>query len=166
MAVFTVIHAPGKYHDPRAYYDLINYVLNPVKSPNFCAGSRGVSLNQAAFEMECLSQLWNKNRGLHLRHMVLSFAPIEEITPHMAYQIGMQAIEYYGDCYQILFAVHENTGHLHIHIVMNTVNYHTGQKYPGDKADYHRFIAHLQKILSPYDIDVIPARCSGIYEHS
>lgn len=117
MAVFTVIHAPGKYHDPRVYYDLINYVLNPVKSPNFCAGSCGVSLNQAAFEMSCLSQLWNKNRGLHLRHMVLSFDPIEEITPHMAYQIGMQAIEYYGDCYQILFAVHENTDHLHIHMI-------------------------------------------------
>ncbi len=25
----------------------------------------------------------------------------------MAYKIGMQAIEYYGSCYQILFAVHE-----------------------------------------------------------
>ena len=98
--------------------------------------------------MEGLCRAFDKTEGLLLRHSILSFSPEERIDAWDAADIATRAIRYYEQQYQILAAVHEDRPHIHIHFVMNTLNYRTGKKYPGDRADYYGFLAYLAIILA------------------
>ncbi len=119
---------------------------------------RSLFSNIAAYSMEGLCRAFDKTEGLLLRHSILSFSPEERIDAWDAADIATRAIRYYKQQYQILAAVHEDRPHIHIHFVMNTLNYRTGKKYPGDRADYYGFLAYLGKILKPYGLKVKPEK--------
>lgn len=153
------------YHDDDARTDVIAYCLNPRKTPSGYVGGCAVNVNQAAFEMDLLARAYGKENGLRLRHMVLSFSDQEmrklggrKHGFSRLNQIAQYAIAYYGNEYQIIYAVHEDSDHGHIHIVMTTVNYRTGKKYGGQKADYYRFQRYLGSFLKdPFGIYIVPA---------
>lgn len=142
----------GKYHDNNSYYDVINYIISEEKTPHQFIGGYGVNLNQAAYEMDYLAKVYGKESGIRLRHFILSFSP-EEVKYggikkfEALYKIGQYAALFYSDEYQIVFAVHEDKDHPHIHFVMNTTNYRTGAKYQGDKKDYYAFQNYIDDFL-------------------
>lgn len=156
MATFIVVNRENKYHDDQSYQDVIRYILQPQKCRHNLIGGYAVSPEQATLEMEMLTKFWRKDHGVHLRHMVLSFTPAEIKDPFEAYDIAINAVAFYGRTYQIIFAVHEDSDHLHIHIVMNMVSYLDGKKYAGRTDDYHAFCRHLQDILRKYNLRLIP----------
>ena len=141
-----------KYHDDDALDTVISYCIQDCKTPSLLIGGYGVNLSQAAFEMQRLSSAYGKDNGLRLRHMILSFSDHElkkmgKRAPEFVSKISDYAARYYGYEYQIIYAVHEDTGRLHSHLVMNTVNYQTGKKYRGDKEDYYSFLRYLGSFL-------------------
>ena len=150
MPVFKVIYRPGpyvtdtglpKYHDDEALEMVISYCQDTAKTGGQYIGGFGVNVAQAACEMNLLAWAYGADKGLRLRHWILAFSSDEvkqfgsNVYP-MLDHIARQAAAYYGSQYQIIYAVHMDRDHPHIHFVMNTVNYVTGRKYPGDKADY------------------------------
>lgn len=145
----------GKYHDEDAVETVVNYCLCPDKTPHHFIGGYGVNLKQAGYEMNRLAEAFDKDHGVRLRHMVLSFSQTEQRQLSLERdgvnsclnEIAQYAIAYYGHEYQILYAVHEDTRHSHIHMVMNTVNYKTGKKYAGRKEDYYNFQNYLKSFL-------------------
>lgn len=141
-----------KYFDENAVDDVISYVQRPDKTPHHLVNGYGVYLPQAAHEMNEIARIFGKQSGLHLRHFVVSFSENEirifrKHTYEMLYHIAQYAAAYYGHEYQIIFAVHEDAKHPHIHFVMNTVNFNTGKKYRGDKKDYYNFLTYLGSFL-------------------
>lgn len=160
MSVFKVItgasssyqgeDAEKKYHDTDAIQDVIAYVLNPAKTHPSYIGGFSVNPQMAAAQFEIVARVNGKAFGIRLRHMVLSFEPGEPVSKDLAKQIAYQVAAYYGDEYQIIYAVHLDKPHLHIHFVMNTVSYRTGTKYDGSKRDYYRFIDHMKNVLRGY----------------
>ncbi|WP_130870549.1 relaxase/mobilization nuclease domain-containing protein [Intestinimonas massiliensis (ex Afouda et al. 2020)] len=149
----------GKYHDRDSFHDVISYVLRPEKTPSHYIGGIGVDVLYAAAQMETLSACFGQNQGVHLRHMILAFenGELYRSRKHalaLAYQLAYPIAQFYGDCYQVIYAVHEDTDNVHIHFVMNTTNYRTGRKYPGTKEDYYRFVRHVEHILEPYGCKV------------
>lgn len=86
--------------------------------------------------------------------MILAFDPQKEkhISYETAFMIAKKSCKYYASDYQIFAAVHENTEHVHIHIVMNTVSIHDGEKYKGRKKDYYAFQMHLKKTIRQYGL--------------
>ena len=155
MAILKIIHAPKKYWDATALRDVISYCTSPLKT-NGLVGAYAVSADpeQAIMQMQLLQACLGQDRGIHLRHMILSFDPQEELSPSQAFQIGQKISIYYAYQYQMIFGVHCDQPHLHIHFVMNTVNYLTGRKYPGDFKDFNNFLQHIQAVLSPYGIHI------------
>jgi len=158
MAAFKVVYKQNplyesaKYHDKSALDDVIGYCLNPLKTPHHFIGGMGVSVNQAAYEMKMLAQAFGKTEGIQLRQFILAFSKDEvaQFQDHIyetLYEIAWCTAEYYGYSYQIIFAVHENPDHPHIHFVMSPVNFMTGKKYRGDKADYYSFQKYLSDFL-------------------
>lgn len=156
-------YGDGKYHDDASFQTVITYILNPEKTPSNYVGGIAVDVSHAVQQMEILSNCFGKNDGVHLRHMILAFEPRElsrsrkrsiELTYQLAYPIAL----YYGQHYQIVYAVHENTEKVHIHFVMNTTSYLTGLKYNGSREDYYRFIRHINSILAPYRTHVVPVK--------
>lgn len=164
MAVFKVIHSKNtkqnpytfapKYHDENSLYDVIDYCCNPSKARNGYIGGFGIGAFDIAEQMDGLAKAYGKAEGIRLRHMVLAFEPEEKITPEYAFQIAYQVAWYYGREYQIMFAVHQDRPHLHIHFVMNMVSFIDGRKYGGKKADYYAFIRHIYITLETYGISV------------
>lgn len=169
MPVFKVIHRVdpyfaqrglSKYHDSEALDAVISYCTRINKA--CLVGGIGIYVPNAAYEMERLAQAYGKNDGLRLRHWILSFSK-EEVRsiprkdlPVILHRYAYYAAKYYGHQYQIIFAVHLNTDEPHIHFVMNTVNYLTGRKYPGDKADYYAYQQYLQEFFREQGMTLIP----------
>lgn len=142
----------GKYQDDNALHDVLSYCGRYGKAS--CVDGIGVYPPNAVYEMERLARAYGQTQGVRLRHWVLSF-PKEELKrisrkslPAMLHHFGWYAANYYGGQYQIVFAIHTDSGNPHIHFVMNTVNYRTGKKYPGDKADYYRYQQYLGDFFS------------------
>lgn len=141
-----------KYHDDNAIYDVINYCLNSEKTPHNLIGGYGLDVFQAADQMKRLTQAYGKDHGVSLRHFVFSLS--EKETHRLGqyvftelYRIAGYIALYYGHEYQIVFAVHEDKECPHVHFVMNTLNFVTGKKYPGDKKDYCAFQEYIKRFL-------------------
>ena len=158
MATFKVIGKgeDGKYFDNDAFNDVINYVFSDYKIPHKCIGGYGVHIENAAEQMEIVTSVYNKNSGVRLRHFIISFSDADCISLPEAYQIADAAARYFADRHQIIFAIHEDTFHLHIHFVMNQVSYIDGLKYSGKKSEHYDFIYYMWNVCSQYGIDFIP----------
>ena len=137
MATFKVIGKgeDGKYFDTFALTDVINYVVNPCKTPSNLIGTFGVRLPYAAQQMEILSTAYNNYQKLQLRHWIISFGDHDLINPIEAYYIAVEAAKFYANKYQLVFTVHEDTDQVHVHFVMNQVSYVDGKNTPVQKKN-------------------------------
>lgn len=140
-----------KYQDDDVFSDVLNYIINPLKTPNHYIGSVNINdVSHAAEEMSAVIRHFGKDKGVHLRHMILSFWLEEKVSAHQAYFLAHEIAAYYGNEYQLVFAVHEDHAAPHIHFIMNTTSFVTGLKYRGRRDDYYRFQAHIKKVLWDY----------------
>lgn len=48
--------------------------------------------------------------------------------------------EYLDKSYEAVFVVHDNTAHVHSHIVFNSVSFVDGKKYRYEKGDWAKYI--------------------------
>ena len=158
MATFKVIGKgeDGKYFDDLALKDVINYVLNPQKTKSHLVGAYGVQIEFAAQQMEFVSRAYNNYDKLRLRHFIISFADSDCILPCDAIYIAQRAAEFYANRYQIIFGIHEDADHLHVHFVMNQVSYLDGRKYSGSKKEHYDFVNYMKDICYGFGIDFIP----------
>ena len=147
-------NSAGKYKDDNALHDVLAYCGRYGKAS--LVDGIGVYPPNAIYEMERLAQAFGQARGVRLRHWTLSFSK-EEVKKinrksllDMLHHFGWYAASYYGGQYQIVFTIHLDSDNPHIHFVMNTVNYRTGKKYPGDKADYYSYQQYLSNFFSCY----------------
>lgn len=140
-----------KYHDDQAIEDVMNYILREDKVREGYMGGFAVNPSMAEDQFEMIAEVFGKNYGVRLRHMILSFSLSEEIDLHDAKNIAYQVASYYGNDYQIVWVCHTDARCLNVHMVMNTVSYQTGMKYDGSKADYYGFERHINAVLQPYE---------------
>ena len=143
-----------KFRDEHAYYDVTNYIMQPQKAA-YVGGYHITCLACAGQEMEQVARHFHKDKGKRIRHSELSFSEEEGISPEQAAVLGSKIAAYYAPQYQILFAVHTNTDHIHIHFVMNQISYVDGTRYQGKRKDYHDFIKHMRRVTG---LPIIPAR--------
>ena len=73
-------------------------------------------------------EIWNKDSGRMCAHYVISFHKDEKITPEEVLAFGREFAEKAFPGHQVLLAVHQDRGHLHLHMVANTVSYEDGHK--------------------------------------
>lgn len=127
------------YRDDNAVKDLIRYILTDKKSRvrGRCTGGKGVCYldwKKAAEQFEAVQEYYGKKSKRRIYHMVVSF-PEREDDLYSIYLFGQRVIEFFFEGYQCVFAVHEDTENLHIHIVWNSVNYRNGKKWHMSRPD-------------------------------
>lgn len=119
------------------------YIVNPVKTDGgvLVGGVNVMPDAELAYEQMCeTKQIFGKELGRQGYHVVLS-CPVGEGDPQTMYQLTQEFIEeYLGDRYEALFAVHVDKGHLHSHIVFNSVSMIEGYKYQYTKGDWKNII--------------------------
>lgn len=126
----------------------INYILNPDKTQDGrLIGGVNCQPDMAFEQMKETKRKFGKIDQRQGYHIVLSFKE-GEITPDTAYKITEKFIEQYlRNQYEVVFSVHDNTDHIHSHIVFNSVSCIDGRKYHYKKGDWEKEIQPITNML-------------------
>lgn len=89
-------------------------------------------------------------------HIILSFVE-GEVDAATAFEItGKFAKEYLGRDYETLYTVHDNTDHIHSHLIFNSVSFRTGNKYHYKKGDWEKEIQPLvNRLCKEYGLSTV-----------
>lgn len=152
MSIFKTKNSKGRYHNQDARQKLIRYIMNPQKTVHGLVGFCYVDPNDPASSMDHVAQDSKRTTGVQLRHFIFSFAPNEPVSPALAACIGERIITYFGQRFQGVYAVHEDTPHLHIHVVINSVSFTGGFSYRGTRQEWHHFNEMLKTVFAEYGL--------------
>ena len=93
--------------------------------------------------------------GRQCYHIIQSFVP-GEITPELALQIATEFAEEYLAGHQVVIGTHTDRHHIHSHILFNSVNHETGEKYHCSKNEYYQQIrAVSDRLCREHGLSVI-----------
>ena len=96
------------------------------------------SADTALDEMMSIQKHFGKTGGNVAYHCYQSFRP-GEITPEECHRLGVElARRMWGADYQVVVATHLDKGHLHNHLVCNSVSLIDGKKFNCNKGAYRR----------------------------
>ena len=137
--------------------EAVDYALNRDKTEQeLFESALGCTLETAFDDMCQVKRRWHKEGGVQGFHLVQSFAPGEG-TPEQVHQIGVElAAQLLGGRFQAVIATHLNTGHLHNHIVWNSVSLVDGKKYRSNVKTYLTQVRRISDDLCrKYGLSVI-----------
>lgn len=118
----------------------IQYVLNGDKTDHqILTAHQNCDPGREYRQMMDTKREVGKLDGRQCYHIIQSFKP-GEITPELALEIAKEfAAEYLTD-YEVVIGTHVDKGHIHSHLVFNSVNAQTGEKYHITTQEYYRQI--------------------------
>lgn len=91
---------------------------------------------QSAFiEMQMTKERFHKTGGTQFYHFVQSFSAEDDITPQEVNAIGLEFAQRQFPDFEVVVATHVDTGHLHNHMVVNSVSYKDGHKLHQSYSD-------------------------------
>jgi len=134
----------------------IEYILNPEKTDGkLLASSFGCGMETADIEFAWTRELAGE-RGSHLgRHLIQSFA-VGETSPEEAHKIGMELAEkILGGKYEYVLTTHTDKGHLHNHLIFNSVSFVDYKKYHSNKQSYHFIRRTSDRICKEHGLSVV-----------
>lgn len=125
----------------------IAYVVNGDKTEEqVLTATQGCSIGSACAEMQDAKIRWNKTDGVQLYHIIQSFRP-GEITTGLALEIAQEFVREHLPGYQAVIGIHTDREHIHAHIVFNSVNQLTGEKYHSNARSYYQQIRGISDRL-------------------
>ncbi len=124
--------------------DALDYAANRDKTEQSCfESSYACTLETAFADMRQTKERWHKSGGVQGYHLVQSFAA-GEVTPELAHQIAKElADRRAGGRYEYVIGTHLNTGHIHSHIVWNSVSCVDGKKY---RSNYKSYVTEIRAV--------------------
>lgn len=147
-----------KEHSEDGEFDFILAADGSVQK-KIISGHLVTDFNFADAEMLQLKQLANLEKGRPINneelvkndvlahHVIQSFSPEDNLTPEQVHEIGRKtALELTGGSHQFVIATHMDKGHLHNHIIFNSTNSVTLNKFRWQKGTKKS----LEKISDKY----------------
>lgn len=137
--------------------DALDYAANRDKTEQSCfESSYACTLETAFADMRQTKERWHKSGGVQGYHLVQSFAA-GEVSPELAHQIAKElADRVLGGRYEYVIGTHLNTGHIHSHIVWNSVSCVDGKKY---RSNYKSYVTEIRaasdELCRKYKLSVI-----------
>ena len=124
--------------------DALDYAANRDKTEQSCfESSYACTLETAFADMRQTKERWHKLGGVQGYHLVQSFA-VGEVTPELAHQIAKELTDrVLGGRYEYVIGTHLNTGHIHSHIVWNSVSCVDGKKY---RSNYKSYVTEIRAV--------------------
>src|SRR5690625_7942481 len=114
-----------------------------------------LDIDYAKSQMKQTRELFSKNDGIQAHHVIQSFKP-DEVTPEKANQVGLELAEKLAPGYEVAVYTHDDTNHIHNHIVINSVNFENGKKYQahGNEA-IERARSLSDEVCKNHDLSVV-----------
>lgn len=136
----------------------ITYLMRPDKNPqglyfgyNFLITSNPY---QICCQFEAVASLYAKRRSLTPIHFILSFSSDvycdEEycITPYKAALIAYHICLYHFQNYQVMYGIHNDESHLHIHFIVNPISLYDGSMLNLNYEEQHKLFDSVQLVLN------------------
>lgn len=132
---YTRIHAIKK-----TLNKALDYIENPEKTEEqLLVSGYNVDPLSASVEFEMTAALAREVKGDYSKtggannlayHMIQSFSPHDKITPEQAHELGKKwADEILQGKYEYVISTHVDKGHIHNHIIFNSVSFYDYKKY-------------------------------------
>ena len=143
--------------------DALDYAANRDKTEQSSfESSYACTLETAFSDMRQTKEHWHKSGGVQGYHLVQSFAA-GEVTPELAHRIAKElADRVLGGRYEYVIGTHLNTGHIHSHIVWNSVSCVDGKKY---RSNYKSYVTEIRavsdELCRKYKLSVIDTENSN-----
>lgn len=159
MAISKIMHMKdcGKSYHGMHLKRSIDYVTVPEKTQNGrLVGSVNCMVDSAFEQMRKTKIKFEKNNQRQGYHIVLSFKE-GEVDPDTVFEITQKFVnEYVGSRYEAVFAVHDNTVHIHSHVIFNSVSFVDGRKYHCSKGDWEKEIQPItNRLCEEYGLSVL-----------
>ena len=114
----------------------IRYVLNGDKTQEQILTARlNCDPGHECRQMLETKRAVGKEGGVQYYHLIQSFQP-GEVTPELALEIAREFAEEHLPGYQTVIGIHVDKEHIHAHILFNSVNADTGEKYHSNAQSY------------------------------
>ena len=99
----------------------------------------------------------HRTDGRQCYHIIQSFRP-GEITPELALEIAKEFVREHLDGFEAVIGTHVDRHHIHSHIVFNSVNADTGEKYHSTQQSYYQQIRGISdRLCREHGLSVIMA---------
>ena len=159
MAISKILHMKdsGNSFHARHLKRALDYVMNPEKTQRGrLVGAVNCQADMAFEQMMDTKKQFGKTDKRQGYHIILSFKE-DEVEPDRVFEITQKFVaEYLGDAYEAVFVVHDNTDHVHSHIVFNSVSFVDGKKYRYEKGDWAKYIQPItNKLCQEYGLSII-----------
>lgn len=159
MAISKVLHmkqAKSGYLSKHLANGL-RYIMDPEKTEQgrFISGSNCIpehALQQMLDTKRHFGKL-DKRQGYHI---IISFEE-EELSEETAFEIvGKFVQEYLGSDYEAVYAIHNDTDHIHGHIIFNSVQCTSGYKYNYRKGEWdHRIQPLVNQLCKEQGLSIL-----------
>ena len=159
MAISKILYMKdcGKGYPGKHLKQALEYIMNPEKTQDGrLIGGMNCQPETAYRQMIETKKEFNRVDKRQGYHLILSFKE-GEVTPDIAYEITQKFVnEYLGHSYEAVFCVHDNTDHVHSHIVFNSVSFVDGRKYRYEKGDWAKYIQPItNRLCEEYGLSTI-----------
>ncbi len=159
MAISKILYMKdcgGHFHGKHLKQSL-EYVMNPEKTQEGrLIGGVNCQPENAFYQMMETKKEFGKVDKRQGYHLIISFKE-GEASPDTAYEIAGKFVnEYLGSSYEAVYCVHDNTDHVHAHIIFNSVSFVDGRKYRYEKGDWEREIQPItNRLCEEYGLSTI-----------
>ena len=125
----------------------IHYVLNGDKTDShILTAHQNCDPGRECRQMLETKRAVGKEDGVQYYHIIQSFRP-GEITPELALELAKEFAAQHLPGYEAVIGTHVDRGHIHSHILFNSVNADTGEKYHSNAQSYYKQIRALSDRL-------------------
>lgn len=125
----------------------IRYVLNGDKTDDrILTAHLNCDPGQECRQMLDTKRELGKEDGVQYYHIIQSFQP-GEVTPELALQIAKEFAQEHLLDYEVVIGVHVDKEHIHAHMVFNSTNTMTGEKYHSNAQSYYQQIRAISDRL-------------------
>jgi hypothetical protein len=121
-----------------------------------------VDADYAKSQMKMTREMYGKDDGIQAHHVIQSFQP-GEVTPEKANEIGLELAEKLAPGHEVAVYTHNDTDHIHNHLVINSVNFETGKKYQAHgKEAIERTRSISDEICKSHDLSIVTEHTAGV----
>lgn len=169
MAISKILYMrdTGSGFHGRHLKTALDYIMNPEKTQEGrLVGAVNCQSDNAFEQMKATKRKFGKIDKRQGYHLILSFKE-DETNPDMVFEITRRFVEeYLGKSFEAVFCVHDNTDHVHSHIVFNSVSFLDGKKYRYKKGDWAKDIQPItNRLCEEYGLSVIDIEGDKNEEH-
>lgn len=144
MAVLKQIR--GKYIDPDSLTRVADYIIRGGKY----YGTFNLNPYTVQLQMRAVKTVWYSTSGIQLHHFVVSLDKSESVEHGNAllfWDTAHQIASFFSPAYQVLYGIHDKPEQLHLHIMINSIAFTNGKRYPDNETELRKYRDFIRSIL-------------------